>query len=118
MPQVEKVGGVKIGDALHLLHYESDQLCVWKPGHRQLDQLQIRCTYVSTEGPAYKQHFGAREHSYSHWLSLDLPAGWWDLARFLFMHPTAVSSAKRDATPLRLPLVAQFSSRTVCAGAY
>ena len=88
--------------ALHLLHYESDQLCVWKPGHRQLDQLQIRFTYVSTEGPAYKEHFGAREHSYSHWLSLDLPAGWWDLARFLFMHPTAASSAKRDATPLRL----------------
>ena len=88
--------------ALHLLHYESDQLCVWKPGHRQLDQLQIRCTYVSIEGPACKEHFGAREHSYSHWLSLDLPAGWWDLARLLFMHPNAASSAKRDATPLRL----------------
>ena len=37
---------------LHLFHYEADQLCVWKPGHRQLDQLQIRFTYVSTEGPA------------------------------------------------------------------
>ena len=81
--------------ALHLLHYESDRLCVWKPGQRQLDQLQIRYTYVRTEGPAYKEHFGAKEHSYSHWLSLDLPAGWWDLARLLFMHPNA-------ATPLRL----------------
>ena len=88
--------------ALHLFHYEADQLCVWKPGHRQLDQLQIRFTYVSTEGPAYKEHFGAREHSYSHWLSLDLPTGWWDLARFLFLHPNAASSIKRDATPLRL----------------
>ena len=88
--------------ALHLLHYESDRLCVWKPGQRQLDQLQIRYTYVRTEGPAYKEHFGAKEHSYSHWLSLDLPAGWWDLARLLFMHPDAASAAKRDATPLRL----------------
>ena len=87
---------------LHLFHYEADQLCVWKPGHRQLDQLQIRFTYVSTEGPAYKEHFGAREHSYSHWLSLDLPTGWWDLARFLFLYPNAASSMKRDATPLRL----------------
>ena len=50
--------------------------CVWKPGRRQLDQLQIRFTYVSTEGPAHREHFGARERSYSHWLSLDLPAGW------------------------------------------
>ena len=97
--------------ALQLLHYESDQLCVWKPGHRQLDQLQIRYTYVSTEGPAYKEHFGAREHSYSHWLSLDLPAGWWDLARFLFLHPTAASSPS-------FTLVAQFSSGTVCGGAH
>ena len=76
---------------LHLFHYEADQLCVWKPGHRQLEQL-----------PAYREHFGAREHSYSHWLSLELPTGWWDLARFLFLYPNAANSSKRDATPLRL----------------
>ena len=87
---------------LHLLHYEADQLCVWKPGQHQLDQLQIRYTYVSTEGPAYKEHFEAKEHNYSHWLSLNHAAGWWDLARFLFVNPEAASSAKRDATPLRL----------------
>ena len=93
---------------LHLLHYEADQLCVWKPGQRQLDQLQIRYTYVSTEGPAYKEHFGAKEHNYSHWLTLNHSAGWWDLARFLFLHPEAASSAKRDATPLRLLLWLSF----------
>ena len=87
---------------LHLLHYEADQLCVWKPGEHQLDQLQIRYTYVSTEGPAYKEHFGAKEHNYSHWLRLNHTAGWWDLARFLFVNPEAACSAKRDATPLRL----------------
>ena len=87
---------------LHLLHYEADQLCVWKPGRHQLNQLQIRYTYVSIEGPAYKEHFGSKEHNYSHWLSLNHTAGWWDLARFLFMNPEAASSAKRDATPLRL----------------
>ena len=82
----------------HTLHYEA----VWKPGGHQLDQLQIRYTYVSIEGPAYKEHFGTKEHNYSHWLSLNHTAGWWDLARFLFMNPEAASSAKRDATPLRL----------------
>ena len=88
--------------SLHFLHYEADQLCVWKPGGHQLNQLQIRYTYVSIEGPAYKEHFGSKEHNYSHWLSLNHTAGWWDLARFLFMNPEAASSAKRDATPLRL----------------
>ena len=78
---------------LHLLHYEADQLCVWKPGQHQLEQLQIRYTYVSTEGPAYTEHFGAKEHNYSHWLMLNHAAGWWDLARFLFLHPEAASSA-------------------------
>ena len=98
---------------LHLLHYEADQLCVWKPGEHQLEQLQIRHTYVSTEGPAYREHFGAKEHNYSHWLSLNHKAGWWDLARFLFVNPEAASSAKRDATPLRL-LSWLFSSRAIC----
>ena len=91
-----------VAHTLHLLHYEADQLCVWKPGQHQLDQLQIRYTYVSTEGPAYKEHFGAREHNYSHWLTLNHAAGWWDLGRFLFVHSEAACSAKRDATPLRL----------------
>ena len=45
---------------LHLLHYEADQLCVWKPGGHQLE-LQIRYTCVSTEGPAYKEHFGSKK---------------------------------------------------------
>ena len=28
-----------VAHTLHLLHYEADQLCVWKPSQRQLDQL-------------------------------------------------------------------------------
>ena len=77
-------------------------LCVWKPRKHQLDQLRIQYTYVSTEGPAYREHFGAKEHNYSHWLCLNHTAEWMDLARFLFMNPEAASPAKRDATPLRL----------------
>ena len=51
-----KIAGNPTGNLCFPSHYEADQLCVWKPGHRQLDQLQIRFTYVSTEGPAYKEH--------------------------------------------------------------
>ena len=91
-----------IDHTLHLMHYEADQLCVWKPSRHQLDLLKIRYTYVFAEGPGYREHFGAMEHNYSHWLCLDNSAGWWDLPRFLFCKAEAASAAKRDATPLRL----------------
>ena len=58
----------------------------------QLDQLQILHTYVPTEGPAFKEFFGSRKHNYSHWLMSDL-------VRFVFLHPDAVCSTKRDASP-------------------
>ena len=90
------------GHVLHLVHYASDKLCVWKPCRHQLEQLQINFTYVSCEGPLYSEHFGATEHNYSHWLTLKLPLGWWDIAQFLFLYPEAACSSKRDATPLRL----------------
>ena len=61
---------------------------------------------MSIEGSAYKEHFGTKEHNYSHWLSLNHTAGWWNLARFLFMNPEAASSAKRDA------LIAELSTGT------
>ena len=92
-----------IDHTLHLMHYEADQLCVWKPSRHQLDLLKIRYTYVFAEGPGYREHFGAMEHNYySHWLCLENSAGWWDLPRFLFCKAEAASAAKRDATPLRL----------------
>ena len=87
---------------LHLFHYEADQLCVWKPSCHQLEQLKITYTYVNTQDSIYSERFGTTDHNYSHWLALQLPAGWWDIARFLFLLPDAASGAKRDATPLRL----------------
>ena len=30
-----------IDHTLHLMHYEADQLCVWKPSRHQLDLLKI-----------------------------------------------------------------------------
>lgn len=87
---------------LHLFHYEADQLCVWRPDRTRLEELQIKLTYVRTQDNAYSEHFGITEHNYCHWLSLGLSPGWYDIARFLFIYPEAASSAKRDATLLRL----------------
>ena len=89
-------------DRLHLIHYEKDELCNWKPGKTQLDQSSSTHTYVMGGGPAYKGHFGPSEHCYSHWLALSLPQGTVQFSTLLFVKPEAAAKAKRDATPLRL----------------
>ena len=89
-------------DQLHLIHYESDELCCWKPGRPQLDQCCSKYTYIMNESPAYKGHFGPSDHGYSHWLGLELPHGMLQLSQLLFLRPEAAAEAKRDATPLRL----------------
>ncbi len=63
------------GDEPHLIHYESDELCCWKPGRLQLDRCCTKYTYI---------------------------IGVLQLSQLLFLLPEAAASAKRDATPLRL----------------
>ena len=87
---------------LHLFHYEADRLCVWRPARQLLENLKIDYTYVVTQDNTYHEHFGASEHNYAHWLTLAIPAGWWNISGLLFVCPAAASAARRDATPLRL----------------
>ena len=90
-PALLTMGPAKEGDKLHLIHYESDELCCWR-----------QYTYIMNESSAYKGRFGAADHGYSHWLWLDLPGGILQLSQLLFLRPEAAASAKRDETPLRL----------------
>ena len=92
----------KAEDELHLVHYESDDLCRWKPGRAKLAQCCSKYTYIMNESPAYHGHFGPSDHGYAHWLGLNLPIGMLQLSQLLFLCPEAASSAKRDATPLRV----------------
>ena len=101
-PAMLGMSQAKAEDRLHLIHYESDELCCWKPGTPQLVQISSTYTYVMNESSAYKDHFGPSEHGYSHWLALDLPTGTIQLRTLLFLRPEAAAKAKRDATPLRL----------------
>ena len=101
-PVLLTMGPAKEGDKLHLIHYESDELCCWKPGREQLENCCTRFTYIMNESSAYKGHFGAGDHGYSHWLGLELPVGILQLSQLLFLCPEAAASAKRDETPLRL----------------
>ena len=101
-PDMLGMSQAKADDRLHLIHYEGDELCCWKPGTPQLLHSSSTYTYVTNEIASYKGHFGPSEHAYSHWLALDLPAGKIPLRTLLFVRPEAAAKAKRDATPLRL----------------
>ena len=57
-PSLLTMNPAKAEDQLRLIHYESDELCCWKPGRPQLDQCCSKYTYIMNESPAYKGHFG------------------------------------------------------------
>ena len=100
-PALLTMSSAKEEDTLHLVHYESDELCNWRPRKEQLEKCCTSFTFIMNENCAYKGHFGAGDHGYSHWLGLNLPVGVLQLSQLLFLCPEA-AAAKRDETPLRL----------------
>ena len=102
LPSLLSMSRAKKEDRLHLIHFESDSLCSWKPGPQQIRDCCTSFTYITNEIASYKGHFGPDEHDYSHWMALDLPHGSYTLRVLLFIRPEAASKARRDATPLRL----------------
>ena len=101
-PSLLSMSQAKKEDLLHLIHFESDSLCSWKPGPQQIRDCCTSFTYITNEIASYKGHFGPDEHDYSHWMALNLPHGSYTLRVLLFIRPEAASKARRDATPLRL----------------
>ena len=101
-PSLLSMSRAKKEDLLHLIHFESDSLCSWKPGPQQIRDCCTSFTYITNEIASYKGHFGPDEHDYSHWMALNLPHGSYTLRVLLFIRPEAASKARRDATPLRL----------------
>ena len=101
-PSLLSMSRAKREDRLHLIHFESDSLCSWKPGLQQIRGCCTSFTYITNEITSYKGHFGPDEHDYSHWMALELPHGSYALRVLLFIRPEAASKARRDATPLRL----------------
>ena len=101
-PALLSMSRAKRADRLHLIHYENDSLCSWKPGLQQIQGCCTSFTYITNEITSYKGHFGPDDHDYSHWMALELPHGSYALRVLLFIRPAAASKARRDATPLRL----------------
>ena len=86
-PALLTMDPAKDGDELYLVHYESDELCCWKPGRVQLDRCCTKYTYIMNESPACKGHFGSSDHGYAHWLGLNLPGG-------ILEEPTPISLSR------------------------
>ena len=49
-----------------------------------------------------REHFGSCEHSYGHWIDLDMPHGRFPLWQLLREKPAAAHPPCRDIAPLRL----------------
>ena len=86
-------------DHLLLLHYQGDQLCMWKPseGH----SLARRTVYVTGDWK-FLNHFGSQEHNYCHWIDNIPPAGLHHAWKLMLLNPGMANPQKRDASALRL----------------
>ena len=49
-----------------------------------------------------REHFGASEHSYGHWIDLNMPHGRFPLWQLLRQYPEVAHPQCRDIAPLRL----------------
>ena len=90
------------GAQLMLVHLTTDSLCQWHPRDSTLHAFPCKYCIVDRETCELRHHFGACEHSYGHWIDLDLPEGrfpfWWLLRE----KPKAANPKCRDVAPLRL----------------
>ena len=110
-PAMLGMSQAKADDRLHLIHYEGDELCCWKPGTPQLLHSSSSYTYVTNEIASYKGHFGPSEHAYSHWLALDLPAGKIPLRTLLFIREArSCSQSETGCYPAQTNFLAQLQN--------
>ena len=87
------------GAQLMVIHLTTDRLCQWHPRDDTLSSLPCKFCIVDRSTTELREHFGASEHSYGHWIDLNMPHG-----RFPLWQPYAniLNPQCRDIAPLRL----------------
>ena len=90
------------GAQLMLIHLTTDRLCQWHPLDETLSSLPCKYCIVDRSTPELREHFGASEHSYGHWIDLSLPHGRFPLWQLLRQYPDVALPQCRDIAPLRL----------------
>ena len=90
------------GARLMLIHLTTDRLCSWHPRDETLSSLPCKYCIVDRSTTELREHFGASEHSYGHWIDLSMPHGRFPLWQLLRQYPDVAHPQCRDIAPLRL----------------
>ena len=86
---------------VRLYHYGPDQPCCWAPLDYEIEASHFRIVHVHNYDNNMDRHFGKSEHSYGHWLWLDIDPGVCKLWALCRDHPSAAFPGG-DEAPLRL----------------
>ena len=90
------------GTQLMVIHLTTDRLCQWHPHDDTLRSLPCKYCIVDRSTLELREHFGAGEHSYGHWIDLNMPHGRFPLWQLLRQYPEVAHPQCRDIAPLRL----------------
>ena len=90
------------GSQLMLIHLTTDRLCQWHPADSTLRSLSCKYCIVDRATLELREHFGTCEHSYGHWIDLDMPHGRFPLWQLLRERPAVAHPQCRDIALLRL----------------
>ena len=85
-----------------LIHLTTDRLRQWHPADSTLRSLPCKYCVVDRKTLELREHFGNCEHSYGHWIDLDMPLGRFPLWELLRERPAVAHPQCRDIAPLRL----------------
>ena len=88
------------GDRLMVIHLTTDRLCQCDPRDETLSSLPCKYCIVDRSTIELREHFG--EHSYGHWIDLNMPHGRFPLWQLLRQYPEVAHPQCRDIAPLRL----------------
>ena len=75
------------GARLMVIHLTTDRLCQWHPRDETLSSLPCKYCIVDRSTIELREHFGASEHSYGHWIDLNMPHGRFPLWQLLRQYP-------------------------------
>ncbi len=65
----------RLAQCIRIYHYVPDKLCCWDPPDHVVASCHFQVAVVRNYDNNMDRHFGRSEHSYSHWLWLDIAPG-------------------------------------------
>ena len=70
-----------------LVHLTTDRLCSWHLRDETVSSLPCKYCIVDRSTTELREHFGASEHSYGHWIDPSMPHGRFPLWQLLRQYP-------------------------------